>query len=116
MSVDGPVVARTVNVTDTRGKVVDVEFDPADADLFDPVSIPATQPDALDVSWTGGACDRLTDVAITAAGTGLAVAIAVTQDEEAVCDAFGEPRVIRLLLAAPIAPAAVTVTQSAAGS
>lgn len=111
---DGPGGSRTVKVTDASGRVNAVEFDPADADLFTPVSVPAGVPNALDVTWTGGACDKATDVAITAAGAGLAVDVSITLDDQRACDAFGEPRVIRLLLNAPIAPAAVTVTQGSA--
>ena len=100
----------TTSVTDTSGKVLDVEFDPADADLFNPVTAPAGKPRTLDVAWTGGACDMMTDVRITGAGTGLAVAVAITSNGQA-CDAMGLPRVIRLTLSEPILPAAVTVTQ-----
>lgn len=101
----------TTTVTDTSGKVLDVAFDPVDADLFDPVTAPAGKPKTLDVAWTGGACDMTTDITITGAGTGLAVAVAITPNGQA-CDAFGLPRVIRLTLSEPIIPAAVTVTQS----
>jgi hypothetical protein len=100
----------TTTVTDTSGKVLDVVFDPADADLFSPVSAPAGMARTLDVVWTGGACDMTTEVAITRAGTGLAVAVLVTSNGQG-CDAFGLPRVIRLTLSEPILPSAVTVTQ-----
>ena len=100
----------TTTVTDKSGKVVDVEFDPADADLLRPVSVPAAKPGALDVAWTGGACDMTTDITITPAGTGLAVAVEITPNGQ-VCDAMGLPRVIRLTPAQPIAPGAVSVTQ-----
>jgi hypothetical protein len=116
MSAEGQAGTRTVSVTDASGKVLDVAFDPVDAELFAPASVPAGQPNALDVTWTGGACDTVTDVAISASGVGLAITVAITPDEELVCDAFGEPRVLRLFLAGPIAPAAVTVTQQAAAS
>lgn len=101
----------TTNVTDRSGKVREVTFDPADADLFTPVSAPAGKPATLDVAWTGGACDMTTDVTITGAGVGLAVAVTITPNGKP-CDAFGLPRVIRLTLTEPIPPAAVTVTQS----
>jgi hypothetical protein len=100
----------TTNVTDKSGGVVDVQFDPADADLLKPVSVPAGKPGALDVAWTGGACDMTTDITITPAGTGLAVAVKVTPNGQG-CDLIGLPRVIRLTLAQQIAPGAVSVTQ-----
>lgn len=101
----------TTNVTDRSGKVQDVAFDPADADLFTPVSAPAGKPRTLDVAWTGGACDMTTDITITGSGPGLAVAVAITPNGKP-CDAMGLPRVIRLTLSEPIPPAAVTVSQS----
>ena len=97
-------------VTDKSGKVLDVAFDPADADLFSPVSAPAGKPGDLDVAWTGGACDKTTEITITSAGAGLAVAIAITPNGQP-CDAMSLPRVVRLSLAQPIAPGAVTVSQ-----
>lgn len=100
----------TTSVTDRSGKVLDVAFDPADADLFTPVSVPAGKAGALDVAWTGGACDMTTEITISPAGAGLAVGVRITPNGQ-VCDAMGLPRVIRLTLAQPIAPAAVTVTQ-----
>ncbi len=100
----------TSSVTDKSGKVLDVAFDPADADLFNPVTAPAGMPTTLDVAWTGGACDKTTDITITGAGTGLAVAVKITPNGQA-CDAMGLPRVIRLTLTEPMLPAAVTVSQ-----
>ena len=98
------------SVTDKSGKVLGVIFDPADADLSKPVSAPAGMPRTLDVAWTGGACDRTTDVTITGSGPGLAVRVAITSNGQD-CDAMGLPRVIRLSLAEAIPPAAVSVTQ-----
>jgi hypothetical protein len=101
----------TTNVTDRSGKVLEVTFDPADADLSNPVTAPAGKPRTLDVAWTGGACDLTTDITITGAGAGLAVAVAITPNGKS-CDAMGLPRVIRLSLSQPILPAAVTVSRS----
>ena len=100
----------TISVTDHSGLVADVEFEPADANLFEPVTAVAGQPNTLDVAWTGGACDETTDVQITKAAAGLSVAVAI-EDNGQPCDAFGLPQVVRLTFAEPIAPAAVTVTQ-----
>ncbi len=100
----------TTNVTDRSGKVLDVAFDPADADLLNPVTAPAGKPRTLDVAWTGGACDLTTEVTITGAGAGLAVSVTLTPNRKP-CRAVGLPRVIRLSLSEPILPAAVTVSQ-----
>ena len=87
-----------------------MEFDPADADLFDPVPAPAGRPDVLDVAWTGGACDQATEVLI-----GRGARARGGRDDHAQRPAerhvMGLPRVVRLTLAAPIVPEAVTVTQ-----
>jgi len=102
--------ASTTSVTDASGQVLNVEFDPADADHASTVSVPAGLANTLDVAWTGGACDMATDVAIAGRGAGLAVTVKITSNGQ-VCDAIGLPRVIRLSLRAPVAPAAVTVSQ-----
>ncbi len=100
----------TIRVTDRSGKVTNVEFDPAGLDPVSPVTVPAGEPDMLDVTWTGGTCDMTTDITITGTGVGLAVAVAITSNGR-VCDSIGIARVIRLTLAQPVPPAAVTVTQ-----
>lgn len=100
----------TTRVTDRSGKVTNVEFDPAELDPVSPVTVPAGKPDMLDLTWTGGACDKTTEVTITGAGPGLAVAVKITPNGQT-CDSIGLTRVIRLTLAQPVPPAAVTVTQ-----
>jgi hypothetical protein len=100
----------TITVTDRSGLVADVEFAPVDANLFEPVTAVPGRPNALDVAWTGGSCDKTTTVDITKAATGLAVAVAI-EDNGMPCDAMGLPQVVRLTFAEPVAPAAVKVTQ-----
>jgi hypothetical protein len=97
-------------VTDRSGKVLDVTFEPEDADLTDAVTAPAGRSNTLDVTWTGGTCDASTTVDIAARGAGLAITVAITSSGEA-CDAMGVPVTIRLSLSQPIPPAAVTVAQ-----
>ena len=99
----------TVEVTDASGLVRDVEFDPADADLFGGVTAPPGLPSTLDVTWTSGACDTATAIAIERRGQGLDITVSITGGEG--CDAFGTPRAIRLRLVEPVAPGAVSVTQ-----
>jgi hypothetical protein len=100
----------TITVTDTSGRVTDVEEPPDAGFPAAPVVVPAGLPDRLDVSWTGGDCDKTTDVAIAPRGNGLAIRVTITPNGQ-VCDAMGVTRVIRLTMAQPIPPAAVTVTQ-----
>ena len=66
------------------------------------------QPNVLLVPWTGGACDRRTDIAIAANGAGLAISIATTV-APGVCDAIGVEHTLRITSGQPLPPAAVTV-------
>lgn len=100
----------TITVTDRSGRVADVEFSPPDANLFEPVTAVPGRANALDVAWTGGACDATTTLDVTASGPGLAVKVAIEDNGQA-CDAFGLPQVVRLTFAEPVPPGAVTVTQ-----
>lgn len=100
----------TVTVTDTSGRVGAVEEPPDAGFPAAPVVVPPGMPDRLDISWTGGDCDKATDVAIAARGNGLAITVTITPNGQ-VCDAMGVPRVLRLTMTQPVPPAAVTVTQ-----
>jgi hypothetical protein len=99
-----------ITVTDRSGRVVDVAFAPPDANLFDPVTVAPNTPNALDVAWTGGACDAATTVDIASLGAALEVAVAI-EDNGMPCDAMGLPQVVRLTFAGPVDPALVKVTQ-----
>ena len=90
--------------------MVDVAFAPPDANLFEPVTVAPNTPNALDVAWTGGACDATTAVAIASLGAALEVAVEI-EDNGMACDAIGLPQVVRLTFAEPVAPALVKVTQ-----
>ena len=100
----------TITVNDRSGRVVDVEFGPADAELFEPVTAAPGKPNALDVAWTGGSCDASTKIDIEAFGAALEVAVAI-EDNGMPCDAMGLPQVVRLTFAEPLDPAMVKVTQ-----
>lgn len=99
-----------ITVTDRSGRVVDVAFAPPDANLFEPVAVAPNTPNALDVAWTGGACDATTTVDIASLGAALEVAVAI-EDNGMPCDAMGLPQVVRLTFAGPVDPALVKVTQ-----
>jgi hypothetical protein len=109
-SVNQAGTEHAIAVTDRSGRVADVAFAPSDANLFEPVTAVPGDPAALVVAWTGGPCDKTTTVEITKAGVGLAVAVSMENNGEP-CDAFGLPQAVRLVLAEPIAPGAVKVTQ-----
>jgi hypothetical protein len=102
----------TVSVVDHTGNVDEVQFFPEDADLFGGVTVAPGNPNAIDVTWTGGSCDAATDIEITATGGGMGVAVTVTGDGNP-CDAMGTPRAIRLTLGQPVPPANVIVRQGA---
>ncbi len=78
---------QAVEVVDASGIVKGVVFDPVDADLFGGVTVPAGEPDALDVTWITGACDTATTITITDRRPGLAIAVAITTGQAA-CDGF----------------------------
>ena len=98
-----------VDVRDTSGRIDNVEIDPTGVSAPAGVGNPAGQPNVLLVPWTGGACDRRTDIAIAAHGAGLAVSIA-TSVAPGVCDAIGVEHVLRITSGQPLSAAAVTVT------
>lgn len=104
---DGSTVATTV--TDRSGRVVDLEFDPPDADPSGGVTVAPGKPTALDVRWTGGSCDATTMVDISAFGAALEIAVKIENDGRD-CDAMGLRRVVRLTFAEPVAPGLVQVT------
>lgn len=98
-----------VDVRDTSGRIDEVEIDPAGTSAPAGVSNPAGQANVLLVPWTGGACDRRTDIAIAANGTGLAISFATTV-APGVCDAIGVAHVLRITSGQPLPAAAITVT------
>ena len=79
------------------------------------MTVAPNTPNALDIAWTGGACDASTTVVIESFGAALEVAVSI-QDNGMPCDAMGLPQVIRLTFAEPLDPAMVKVTAVAAGS
>lgn len=97
-----------VDVRDTSGRIDNLEIDPAGVSAPAGVGNPAGQPNVLLVPWTGGACDRRTDIAIAANGAGLAISIATTV-APGVCDAIGVEHTLRITSGQPLPPAAVTV-------
>jgi len=98
-----------VDVRDTSGRIDDAEVDPAGVSAPAGVGNPAGQPNVLLVPWTGGACDRRTDIAIAAHGAGLAISIATTV-APGVCDAIGVEHTLRITSGQPLPAGAVTVT------
>jgi hypothetical protein len=100
----------TITVTDRSGRVVDVEFGPANANPSEPVTVAPGKPNALDVAWTGGACDKTTTLDVAPGGPGLNVAVAI-EGNGMECDAMGLPGVVRLTFAEPVAPGAVRLAQ-----
>jgi hypothetical protein len=100
-----------VNVSDASGRVRDVEFDPADAVAGGGVRAAPGKPNALDVPWTAGACDRTTDITIASLGAALEIAVTIQRDDAKPCEAIGILRTIRLTLDQPIDPGLVAVHQ-----
>lgn len=98
-----------IDVRDTSGRIDNVEIDPTGVQAPGGVANPTGQPNVLLVPWTGGACDRRTDISISANGAGLAIAFQTTVSPQA-CDAIGVGHLLRLTSSQPIAPAQVRVS------
>jgi len=99
--------SHTIAVRDTSGLVDSVEIDPPDAGVVGGIANPAAKPNVVVVPWTGGACDRRTEIAIAANGPGLALTVRTTVAPGS-CDAIGVGHVLRLTTLQPIPAAAVT--------
>lgn len=101
--------SQTINVRDTSGRIDNLEIDPTAVNPTEGVSNPTGQPNVLLVSWTRGACDTRTDIAIAAnGGQGLAITIS-RQVAPGGCDAIGIGHVLRITSSQPIPAGAVSV-------
>ena len=60
-----------VVVRDGSGRLTNVEIDPPGVDMVSEPTNPDGQPNVVLVPWTGGACDKRTEIVFEAAGAGL---------------------------------------------
>ncbi len=97
-----------VTVRDETGSIDNVEVDPAGVTAVAPAANPPGLPNVLLVAWTGGACDRQTDIAIRGAAPALTLTIATTV-APGECDAIGVEHTVRLTSSQPLPAAGVTV-------
>lgn len=104
------VDAEPVSLTDTTGLVVGIRVVPADPALDGAASIPG-RPNALLVSWTGGACEAHVRLALTTSPAGFKVTIDADPSLGGMlgCPAVGIPRTIEIELSQPIEPSRVFV-------
>lgn len=105
----------SIQVADTSGRIENAEIDPPNLPAMGDIANPPGQPNVVVVSWTGGACDALTDITITSAGNGLAIEIRITR-APGDCDAIGIGHALRLTGSAPLPAGAVTVRTLPTGS
>ena len=106
-SADG--ATHTVDISDASGLVTNAEIDPAGVPWSPGVTNPAGQPAVVLVSWVGGNCDKTTEIAIAARGSGLGISIQTAAG--ATCDAVGVPHMLRLSLTRPLPAASVDVIE-----
>jgi hypothetical protein len=97
-----------VTVRDETGSIDNVEIDPVGVAAVAPTANPPGQPNVLLVAWTGGACDRRTDIAVRGAAPALTLTIATTV-APGECDAIGVEHTVRLTSSQPLPAAGVTV-------
>lgn len=100
---------QTIDVRDTSGRIDNLEIDPTGVNTVEGVSNPQGQPNVVVVSWTGGACDTRTDVAIAAVGgQGLGITIS-RRVAPGACDAIGVGHVLRITSGQPLPAGAINV-------
>ena len=109
-SADG--TSHEVNVSDTSGRITNVEFDPPGAQGTGSISNPGGNLNVLLVPWTGGACDVSTAINFAAAGQGLKGTIA-TKTSGQVCIMIAIQHMLRITLNTPTPAASVTLERAA---
>jgi hypothetical protein len=97
-----------IRVTDASGRIEEVEVDPAGVPVPETVEMAPGSDRTLLVPWTGGSCDAMTAIDISAFGSTTDVAIAVTPGAQ-VCDAMAVGHVVALRFNDPVSPDQVTV-------
>ena len=105
-SADG--TSQTVVVRDESGRLTDVEIDPAGVPVAMEISNPPGEANVVLVPWTGGACDKRTDITFKAAGQGLAGTLRIATEGE-MCIMIAVAHQLRLTSSEPLPAAQVTL-------
>ena len=95
-------------VRDESGRLTNVEIDPAGVPMAMEISNPPGEANVVLVPWTGGACDKRTEITFQAAGQGLAGTLKITTEGD-VCIMIAIAHQLRLTSNEPLPAAQVTL-------
>jgi hypothetical protein len=95
-------------VRDESGRLTNVEIDPAGVPMAMEISNPAGVANVVLVPWTGGACDKRTEITFQAAGQGLAGTLKITTEGD-MCIMIAIAHQLRLTSNEPLPAAQVTL-------
>ena len=99
---------QTVVVKDESGRLTNVEIDPQGVPMAMEISNPPGEANVVLVPWTGGACDKRTEITFEAAGQGLAGTLKITTEGD-MCIMIAVSHQLRLTSNAPLPAAQVTL-------
>jgi hypothetical protein len=103
-----------VVVRDESGRLTNVEIDPVGVPVAMDISNPPGEANVVLVPWTGGACDKRTEITFTAAGQGLAGTIRIATAGD-MCIMLAVAHQLRLTSNEPLPAAQVTLESAPAG-
>ena len=95
-------------VRDESGRLTNVEIDPAGVAMATEISNPPGEANVVLVPWTGGACDKRTEISFKAAGQGLAGTLRITTEGD-MCIMIAIAHQLRLTSNEPLPAAQVTL-------
>jgi hypothetical protein len=105
-SADG--ASQEIVVRDESGRLTNVEIDPQGVDMAPEIMNPPGEPNVVLVPWTGGACDKRTEITFKAAGQGLAGTLRITTEGD-MCIMLAVAHQLRLTSNEPLPAAQVTL-------
>ena len=100
-------------VRDESGRLTNVEIDPAGVPMAMEISNPPGEANVVLVPWTGGACDKRTEITFQAAGQGLAGTLEITTEGD-MCIMIAIAHQLRLTSNEPLPAAQVTLESAPA--
>jgi hypothetical protein len=105
-SADGST--QEIVVRDESGRLTNVEIDPQGVPMASEITNPPGGANVVLVPWTGGACDKRTEITFKAAGQGLAGTLKVDTEGD-ICIMIAVAHQLRLTSGEPLPAAQVTL-------